>query len=145
MHKEKEYCICDLSLDLDYINAEDVDNADCLEALMLVQLQLSLHRDGERQMEMGGVANGGHLLGLIAFARKIARVLLSLSLLCCILFLSFYLGNNYDSHPHSTATIDTSLVSSSSSSTTNTITSIAINNTSSTIENNNHLAETYSI
>ncbi|XP_034483821.1 uncharacterized protein LOC117788970 [Drosophila innubila] len=155
MHKEKEYCICDLSLDLDYINAEDVDNADCLEALMLVQLQLSLHNGHmarERQMEMGGVANGGHLLGLIAFARKIARVLLSLSLLCCILFLSFYLGNNYDSHnggtsayPQST-TIDTSLVSSSSStSTTTTITSVAINNTSSTIENNNHLAETYSI
>lgn len=144
MHKE--YCICDLSLDLDYINAEDVDNADCLEALMLVQLQLSL-RNG--QVEMGGVANGGHLLGLIAFARKIARVLLSLSLLCCILFLSFYLGNNYDSHnggtsvyPHST-TIDTSLVSSSSTFTT-TSTSIAINN-SSTTENNNHLAETYSI
>ncbi|KAL7734799.1 hypothetical protein ACLKA6_011083 [Drosophila palustris] len=64
MHKE--YCICDLSLDSDYINAEDVDNADCLEALLLVQLQLSLRSGG--QVEMGGVANGGHLLGLIAFA-----------------------------------------------------------------------------
>jgi len=138
MHKE--YCICDL----DYIDALDVDNVDCLEALLLAQLQLSLRSHGHHMG--GGVANGGHLLGLIAFARKIARVLLSLSLLCCILFLSFYLGNNYDTasdHPHSTATtIETSLVNSNNLSTTTT--SIAINNSSATA-NNNRSAETYSI
>ncbi|XP_051861520.1 uncharacterized protein LOC127565700 [Drosophila albomicans] len=110
--------------------------------------------------QMGGVANGGHLLGLIAFARKIARVLLSLSLLCCILFLSFYLGNSYDvhngqatasDHPHSAASAttatDMSLVNSTlrnTSSTTINNNSIAINSSASAV-NSHHSPETYSI
>lgn len=99
------FCVCDLNLRLgiDYIddddnNADDDDDddTDCIEAMLLAHLHLSLCSNHGSGSQMGGVANGGHLLGLIAFARKIARVLLSLSLLCCILFLSFYLGSNYD-------------------------------------------------
>uniref|UniRef100_A0A1B0FK55 Major sperm protein n=1 Tax=Glossina morsitans morsitans TaxID=37546 RepID=A0A1B0FK55_GLOMM len=38
----------------------------------------------------GGVLGGGYLLGLIAFARKLARCILTVSILCCIVFLTFY-------------------------------------------------------
>lgn len=93
------------------------DDSDCLEAMLLAQLQLSMC-SGHAGSQMGGVANGGHLIGIIAFARKIARFLLSLSLLCCILFLSFYLGSNYDdpvvvtAQQPSTRTTDVLLVNS---------------------------------
>lgn len=94
------FCVCDLSLSLDYIDDGDnnADDTDCIEAMLLAHLHLSLCSGYSTGSQMGGVANGGHLIGVIAFARKIARVLLSLSLLCCILFLSFYLGENYDGH-----------------------------------------------
>lgn len=116
MHREN--CACDLGLGLEYTD----DEFDCLEALLLAHLQLSLRSGQSVGGQMGGVANGGHLLGLVAFARKIARVLLSLSLLCCILFLSFYLGSNYDGHNEggvhiasstTTTTTDLSLVDTS--------------------------------
>lgn len=38
----------------------------------------------------GGVLGGGYLLGLIAFARKFARCILTLTMLCCIVFVTFY-------------------------------------------------------
>lgn len=38
----------------------------------------------------GGVLGGGYLLGLVAFARKFARCILTLTMLCCIVFVTFY-------------------------------------------------------
>lgn len=38
----------------------------------------------------GGVLGGGYLLGLIAFARKFARCILTLTMLCCIILVTFY-------------------------------------------------------
>lgn len=118
----------------EYSDSDDDDNddTDCLEAMLLAQLQLSMC-SGHAGSQMGGVANGGHLIGLIAFARKIARVLLSLSLLCCILFLSFYLGSNYDgpvvgtAQQPSTRTTDVSPEAAISSSTFTTIDPSAVN------------------
>ncbi|SPP77513.1 Hypothetical predicted protein [Drosophila guanche] len=80
-----------MDLGLDY---SDADYIDCLEAL--IQAQLQLRRSCSGHQLSGGVAGGGYLLGLIAFARKFMRVFLSLSLLCGILFVSFYLGDTYD-------------------------------------------------
>lgn len=140
------FCICELSRSIgkEYSDSDDDDNddtnaeddTDCVEAMLLAQLQLSMC-SGHAGSQMGGVANGGHLIGLIAFARKIARVLLSLSLLCCILFLSFYLGSNYDgpvvgtAQQPSTRTTDVLLVNSPeaaiSSSTFTTIDPSAVN------------------
>lgn len=97
----------DLGLDCaDTIDQVDGDG-DCLEALIQAQLQLCRRCYGSGDRQLGGVAAGGHLLGLIAFARKLVRVVLSLSLLCGILFVSFYLGSNYGGN--STTTITTSL------------------------------------
>lgn len=88
--------------ELTYFNSDGpIDEADCWEALMLAQLQLALNscncQTVKADNEVGGVAGGGYLLGLIAFARKFAGVILSLSLLCGILLLSFYLGSIYGS------------------------------------------------
>ncbi|XP_073843142.1 uncharacterized protein [Musca autumnalis] len=39
----------------------------------------------------GGVLGGGYLLGLVAFARKFARCILTLTILFAIVFVTFYL------------------------------------------------------
>lgn len=39
----------------------------------------------------GGVLGGGYLLGLVAFARKFARCILTLTMLFAIVFITFYL------------------------------------------------------
>lgn len=44
----------------------------------------------EAVFDKGGVAGGGYLLGLIAFARKFARIIITISMLFCIIFISFY-------------------------------------------------------
>lgn len=44
----------------------------------------------EAAFDKGGVAGGGYLLGLIAFARKFARIIITISMLFCIIFISFY-------------------------------------------------------
>ncbi|XP_054731517.1 uncharacterized protein LOC129240072 [Anastrepha obliqua] len=44
----------------------------------------------ESTLDKGGVAGGGYLLGLIAFARKFARIIITISMLFCIIFISFY-------------------------------------------------------
>ncbi|EDV97461.1 GH14690 [Drosophila grimshawi] len=88
----------------------------------------------------GGVANGGHLLGLIAFARKIARVLLSLSLLCGILLLSVYLG----SHSNDGADVNPYSITSTNDDGSLVMTSIIISNSAPIAafsQNNPHPAE----
>lgn len=105
--RELENCACaldllDLGLECDLVDGD----GECLEALIQAQLQLCRSCLGGGDRQLGGVAAGGHLLGLIAFARKLMRLALSLSLLCGILFISFYLGSNYGGN---TATTTTSL------------------------------------
>lgn len=108
---ELENCACAvdlMNLGLDCADTMDQYDGECLEALIQAHLQLCLSCQGTVDRQLGGVAAGGHLLGFIAFARKMVRVVLSLSLLCGILFVSFYLGSNYGGNS-TTTTITTSL------------------------------------
>ncbi|XP_075162192.1 uncharacterized protein LOC142234869 [Haematobia irritans] len=47
----------------------------------------------------GGVLGGGYLLGLIAFARKFARCILTLTMLFAIVFITFYLCSTSRDNP----------------------------------------------
>lgn len=47
--------------------------------------------NGECLPKDGGVLGGGYLLGLVAFARKFARCILTLTMLFGIVFITFYL------------------------------------------------------
>ncbi|XP_070072071.1 uncharacterized protein [Drosophila takahashii] len=98
-----------MALGLDCADAMDQFEGECLEALIQTHLQLCRSCQSINDRQLGGVAAGGHLLGLIAFARKLVRVVLSLSLLCGILFVSFYLGSNYGGNSTTTTSITTSL------------------------------------
>ncbi|XP_013116419.2 uncharacterized protein LOC106093805 [Stomoxys calcitrans] len=51
------------------------------------------HKDG------GGVLGGGYLLGLVAFARKFARCILTLTMLFAIVFITFYLCSTSRENP----------------------------------------------
>lgn len=103
--RELENCACALDLMNLGLECDLVDgDGECLEALIQAQLQLCRSCLGGGDRQLGGVAAGGHLLGLIAFARKLMRLALSLSLLFGILFVSFYLGSNYGGNTTVTTT-----------------------------------------
>lgn len=47
----------------------------------------------------GGVLGGGYLLGLVAFARKFARCILTLTMLFAIVFITFYICSTSRENP----------------------------------------------